>query len=48
MIALLLAFAIAQPELDAALSAAVKQSIERAAPSVVRIDLVGGGEGPNL
>jgi S1-C subfamily serine protease len=46
MIALLLAFAIAQPELDAALSAAVKQSIERAAPSVVRIDLVGGGEGP--
>src|SRR5688572_21220301 len=44
MIALLLAAAIAQPELDAALSAAVKRSIERASPSIVRIDLVGGGD----
>lgn len=46
MIALLLAVAFVQLELDVALSAAVKQSIAQAAPSVVRIDLVGGGEGP--
>jgi S1-C subfamily serine protease len=41
--AILLVLSLAQPDADTALSAAVKRAVERAAPSVVRIDRVEAG-----
>jgi len=44
MISILLALTIGQPELDAALSAALKRAVDRAKPSIVRIERVGAAD----
>jgi len=44
MISIVLALTIGQPELDAALSAALKRAVERAKPSIVRIERVGAAD----